>query len=52
MLDLLWAFAVVLFLLWMLGFFAFHAGGIIHLLLVVAVISVLVRIITGRRLST
>jgi hypothetical protein len=51
--NLLWAVAVVLFLMWMLGFFAFHvAGGLIHLLLVVAVIAVLVRIITGRRLTT
>ncbi len=52
MLNLLWAVAVVLVLMWMLGFFAFHvAGGLIHLLLVLAVISVLVRIITGRRLA-
>ncbi|MGO8996018.1 MAG: lmo0937 family membrane protein [Polyangiaceae bacterium] len=49
--NLLWAVAVVLFLMWMLGFFAFHvAGGLIHLLLVLAVIAVLVRIVTGRRL--
>lgn len=42
--------AVVLVLLWALGFLAFHvAGGLIHLLLVIAVIVVLVRIITGRR---
>ncbi|MGO8995256.1 MAG: lmo0937 family membrane protein [Polyangiaceae bacterium] len=51
MLNLLWAVALVLLLMWMLGFFAFHvAGGLIHLLLVLAVIAVLVRIITGRRL--
>jgi hypothetical protein len=49
MLNLLWALAVFLVVMWMLGF-AFHvAGGLIHLLLVVAVIVVLVRIITGRR---
>lgn len=49
--NLLWAVAVVFLLMWMLGFFAFHvAGGLIHLLLVFAVIAVLARIITGRRL--
>jgi hypothetical protein len=42
--------AVVLILLWALGFLAFHvAGGLIHLLLVIAVIVILVRVITGRR---
>ncbi|MGZ3453298.1 MAG: lmo0937 family membrane protein [Polyangiales bacterium] len=50
MLNLLWAVAVVFVLLWALGF-AVHAsfGGLIHLLLVLAVISVLLRIIMGRR---
>lgn len=53
MLDLLWAVAAILFVLWILGF-AFHVtmGGFIHLLLVLAVISILVRVITGRRLVT
>lgn len=40
---------VVLILLWLLGF-SFHiAGGLIHILLVIAVIVVLIRIIQGRR---
>jgi hypothetical protein len=40
---------VVLLVLWLLGFFAFHvAGGLIHLLLVVAVISLVVHFIRGR----
>jgi len=48
MLNLLWGVAVVLVVMWVLGFFAFHvAGGFIHLLLVVAVVAVLVRVITG-----
>jgi hypothetical protein len=47
---MLWTIAVVLLLLWLLGFFAFHvAGGLIHLLLVIAIIVVLVRVIQGRR---
>ena len=40
---MLWTIAVILLVLWVLGFFAFHiAGGLIHLLLVIAVIVVLV----------
>ena len=47
---MLWTLAVILFILWLLGFGVFHvAGGLIHLLLVVAVIVVLFRIISGRR---
>jgi hypothetical protein len=42
--------ALVLFVLWLLGAFAFHVGGgLIHLLLVLAVIVVVYRLITGRR---
>jgi hypothetical protein len=52
MLNLLWGVAVVLFILWMLGFaLHFTMGGLIHLLLVLAVISVLVRVIAGRRIA-
>jgi hypothetical protein len=41
---------VILLILWALGFFAFQVGGgLIHLLLVIAVIVVLYRVITGRR---
>ena len=40
---------VVLLVLWMLGFFAFHiAGGLIHILLVVALISLVVHLFRGR----
>src|SRR3954470_2923827 len=49
-LNMLWTIAVVLLILWLLGFSVFHvAGGLIHLLLVVAVIVILYRLITGRR---
>jgi hypothetical protein len=42
--------AIILIVLWALGFLAFHvAGGLIHLLLVIAVIVILYRLITGRR---
>lgn len=47
---MLWTIAVILFILWLLGFFAFHvAGGLIHLLLVLAIIVVIVNLIQGRR---
>lgn len=47
---MIWTLALVLFVLWLLGAFAFHVGGgLIHLLLVIAVIVVLYRLITGRR---
>lgn len=47
---MLWTIAVLLFIMWILGFSVFHiAGGLIHLLLVIAVVVVLYRIITGRR---
>lgn len=47
---MLWTVAVVLFVLWLLGFGVFHvAGGLIHLLLVLAVVVILVNLISGRR---
>ena len=47
---MLWTLAVILFILWILGFGVFHvAGGLIHLLLVIAVILLIVRLATGRR---
>jgi Family of unknown function (DUF5670) len=47
---MLYTIAIVLLVLWALGFLAFHVGGgLIHLLLVIAVVVVLLRIIQGRR---
>lgn len=47
---MLWTIAIILLVLWLLGGFVFNvAGGLIHVLLVLAVIVVLVRVITGRR---
>jgi hypothetical protein len=43
--NLLYVVAVILIIGWALGFFAFHAGGIIHVLLVIAVIAILLKII-------
>ena len=47
---MLWTIAVILLILWLLGGFVFPvAGSLIHILLVIAVIVVLYRIITGRK---
>lgn len=47
---IIWTIAIVLFVLWLLGFAVFHvAGGLIHLLLVFAVIAIVYQFITGRR---
>jgi len=47
---MIWTIAVILFVLWLLGFGVFHvAGGLIHLLLVIAVVVVVYQLITGRR---
>ena len=44
------ALAIILVVLWALGFFAFHvAGGLIHLLLVVALLVFVVNLVRGRR---
>lgn len=45
--NLLYLIAVVLIIAWAVGFFAYNSGGIIHILLVIAVISVLLRLIRG-----
>jgi hypothetical protein len=42
--------AAILVILWLLGFLAFHvAGGLIHIILVIAVILFIVHFVTGRR---
>ena len=47
---MLWTLAVVLILLWVLGLLtSYTLGGLIHLLLVIAIIVVLLRVIQGRK---
>lgn len=46
--NLLYTIAVILIIFWAIGFFAYSAGGIIHILLVIAIIAVLIRVIQGR----
>lgn len=45
--NILYIVAVVLIIFWAIGFFAYSLGAIIHLLLVIAVISILVKLFTG-----
>jgi len=47
--NLLYTIAVILLVVWAIGFLGFHLGGVIHILLVIAVIAVLLRVIQGRR---
>ena len=48
---MLWTIFVILLVLWFLGFVSGHTmGGVIHVLLVIAIIVLVVRLIQGRRL--
>ena len=47
-----WTIAIILIVLWALGFFAFHiGGGLIHILIVIALIVIVGRLVTGRRVG-
>jgi len=46
--SLLYLVAIILIIGWLLGFFVFHAGSLIHILIVIAVIAILLRLIRGR----
>jgi hypothetical protein len=48
--NLLYLIAVLLIIFWAVGFFAYSAGGIIHVLLVIAIIAILLRVIQGDRI--
>ena len=47
--NLLYIIAVILIIGWAIGFVGFHAGGLIHILLVIALIAVVLRVISGRK---
>ncbi|HOZ74541.1 MAG TPA: lmo0937 family membrane protein [Flavobacterium sp.] len=47
--SLLYIIAVVLVIAWAIGFFAYSVGGIIHILLVIAIVAILLRIIQGKK---
>jgi hypothetical protein len=46
---MLWTIVVLLLILWVLGFAMHVAGGLIHILLVIALVIIVLRLLTGRR---
>jgi hypothetical protein len=46
----LYVVAVILVIAWAIGFLGYHAGGLIHILLVIAIIAVLLRVISGDKI--
>jgi uncharacterized protein DUF5670 len=46
---MLWTIFVVLLILWLLGFSLHIAGGLIHVLLVVALVILVINLVSGRR---
>lgn len=48
--NLLYTIAIILIIAWAIGFFAFSTGGIIHILLVIALIAIILRVIQGRKI--
>jgi hypothetical protein len=47
--NLLYVLAIILIIAWAIGFIGYSVGGIIHVLLVIALIAVILRVIRGRR---
>lgn len=45
--NILYLIAVILVIAWAIGFLGYHAGGLVHILLVIAIIAVLLRVIRG-----
>ena len=50
MINLIWTAAVVLFVLWLLGFSIHVGGSLIHILLVLALIGIVYNLLIGRRM--
>jgi len=46
--NLLYILAVILIISWAIGFFAYSAGSLIHILLVIALIAIILRVIRGK----
>ena len=47
--NLLYVIAVILIIGWAIGFIGYNAGGLIHILLVIALIAVILRVIQGKK---
>lgn len=48
--NLLYLIAVILIIGWAVGYIGYNAGGLIHILLVIAIIAVILRVIQGKKL--
>ncbi|MFZ0706836.1 MAG: lmo0937 family membrane protein [Candidatus Korobacteraceae bacterium] len=48
---MLWTIFVIFLILWLLGFTLHVGGGLIHILLVIAVVVLIYNLITGRRIA-
>lgn len=48
--NLLYIIAVILIIGWLVGYFGYHAGSLIHILLVIALIVIILRIIQGKKI--
>ena len=46
---MLWTILVIILVIWLIGFLAKFGGGLIHLLLVIALIVLIIQLVTGRR---
>jgi len=49
--NLLYAVAIILLILWAIGYLAFNVGALIHILLVIAIIAILFKVISGRKMA-
>lgn len=52
MAGILWTLICIFFVLWLFGFMLHVGGGLIHLLLVIAVVMIVVNLLTGRRVAS
>lgn len=46
---MLWTILVIILILWLVGFLAKVGGGLVHLLLVIALVVLVIQLLTGRR---
>jgi hypothetical protein len=47
--NLLYVIAVILIIAWAIGFIGYSVGGLIHVLLVIAIVAIILRLIQGRK---
>lgn len=48
--NLLYALAIIFIILWAIGYVAFNITGLIHILLVIAIVAILLRLIRGKKI--